>query len=554
MTNLELIDLIDQLRAEPAELEWLEFKETKVQPPEKFGEYISALSNGAALSRKQKAFLLLGIHDKTHEVVGTSYNLHKALYKGQNLLFWTTRELEPRTNIEVYEVEHPNGRVVVITIEPARSRPVKFCKEGFIRISGSKTSLNQHPQKEAMLWRAGEDWSAEVVPSATLENLDDEALAKARREYIQKNPNKAEEAESWDTATFLNKAKVMRQGQITHTALLLLGKPDSSTFLSPAVAHISWLLKDDKNNDLDYEHFEPPFIVNVDYLLGRVRNRMLRTLPDGTLFPREIQQYDAYVLREALHNAIAHQDHSLQGRIHVVEHPESLLITNVGSFLPGTVERVIDVDAPQEIYRNPFLARAMVNLNMIDTQGGGIRRMFQRQRERFLPLPDYDLSESQRVKVSIPGRILDEQYTKLLMQLADLELWQVQLLDQVQKRKRISHEAHIRLRQEGLVEGRYPRTIISAAVARATGLEAAHIQARGFDNKYYRDLIVELIREHSPISRAHIDALLINKLPSTLNMSAKRNKIHNMLSYLSQTGKIENQGSRQNSQWVLVEE
>ena len=94
---------------------------------------------------------------------------------------------------------------------------------------------------------------------------------------------------------------------------------------------------------------------------------------------------------------------------------------------------------------------AMVDLNMIDTQGGGIKRMFQKQMERFFPMPDYNLVESERVQVMIPGNILDEQYSRLLMERADLDLWQVILLDRVQKRQTITREAHGRLKSAGLV-------------------------------------------------------------------------------------------------------
>ena len=552
MDHAQLVDLVDRLRAEPAEVEWLEFKETKVLPPETLGQYLSALSNGAALARKPYGYLVLGIHDKTHDVTGTRYNLHTAIVKGQNLLFWTTRGLLPRVHLEVYEVHHPAGRVVLLEVGPAPGQPIKFYGKAYIRISGTKALLDDHKQKEAALWHLHTDWSADVVPNATLDDLDPKAVEKAREEYAEKNPRQAVDVAAWDTATFLNKAKVMRQGAVTRTALLLLGKPESSTLLSPAVARMSWLLKDDENQDLDYEHFDPPFILNVDRLLAHIRNLTLRTLPGGTLFPNEVQQYDGYVLREALHNAIAHQDYGLQGRVQVVEAPGRLLITNVGSFLPGSVERVIRQDAPQEIYRNPFLATAMVNLNMIDTQGGGIRRMFLRQRERFLPLPDYDLGEPERVKVAIPGKVLDEQYTRLLMERTDLDLWQVLLLDKVQKGQRIPHEAHRQLKAQGLVEGRYPNPILSGPVARATGRQAEHIRARGFDNQYYRDLIIEMVREHGPVSRAEIDALLMNKLPENLTVKQKKNKIHYLLGKLRDTDQIENRGSRGQPQWVAV--
>jgi ATP-dependent DNA helicase RecG len=334
---------------------------------------------------------------------------------------------------------------------------------------------------------------------------------------------------------------------------LLLGKPESGTLLTPAVARLSWILKDAKNKELDYEHFGPPFLLQVDRVLGRIRNLNVRALPSGTLFPQEVAQYDPWVIREALHNAIAHQDYGLRGRVNIVETPSSILITNVGSFLPGNVDTVIRQNAPMEIYRNPFLAEAMVNLNMIDTQGGGIKRMFQKQMQRFFPMPDYDLTESDRVQVAIPGNIIDEQYTRLLMERTDLDLWQVILLDRVQKRLQISRDAHKALKASGLVEGRYPNIIIAAKVARITGQKARHIRERGFNKQYYMDAIEALIREHQPIPRSEIDRLLMDKLPEVLNEDQKKAKIHNLIAELSRNGRIENKGSRGNPAWHIKE-
>jgi len=89
-------------------------------------------------------------------------------------------------------------------------------------------------------------------------------------------------------------------------------------------------------------------------LLKRVRNLTVRALPSGTLFPQEITQYDPWVIREAFHNSLAHQDYRRHGRITVVEFPDRVLVTNVGDFLPGSIKTVIEQDAPQAIYRNPF--------------------------------------------------------------------------------------------------------------------------------------------------------------------------------------------------------
>jgi ATP-dependent DNA helicase RecG len=287
--------------------------------------------------------------------------------------------------------------------------------------------------------------------------------------------------------------------------------------------------------------------------MKNIRNLTFRALPSGTLFPIEIAQYDPWVIREALHNCVAHQDYSLHGRVNIVETPNSLLLTNAGSFLPGDVERVIRQDAPLEIYRNPFLAEAMVNLNMIDTQGGGIKRMFVTQFKRFFPMPDYDLTNPDRVAVRIQGSILDERYSQLLMERSDLDLWTVILLDKVQKRIRISKDGHKKLKSMKLVEGRYPNLFVAGKIAAVTGDKARHIRDRGLDKRYYQDMILELIQEHGPVSRKDIDNLLMDKLPEILTEKQKKSRIHNLLYELTGPfGLIRNKGSRTRPAWVLT--
>ena len=112
--------------------------------------------------------------------------------------------------------------------------------------------------------------------------------------------------DGWDDLTFLNKAKVCIDGQITRTAIILLGKPESTHYLSPAHPQLTWILKDKDGMERDYKHFDPPFLLAVDALLANIRNLTCRILPGGTLFPVELLQYDDWVLREMLHNAIAH--------------------------------------------------------------------------------------------------------------------------------------------------------------------------------------------------------------------------------------------------------
>ena len=554
MNSHDLVALVDRLRALPTETEWLEFKRNNADPQE-VGEYLSALANEASLGNQPRGYLVFGIDDTTHAVVGTRFDPYAAKAKGnQDLLPWLAALLDPNPGVEASIVEHPDGRVAMLAVGPARDRPVLFSGRAYCRAGTSKTELTKHPEKERALWTRGSDWSAELCVGASLDDLDPEAIRKAREQFVVKHPGQAAAMNRWDDRTFLNKARVLKQGAVTNTALLLLGRPEAATLLAPAVAKLSWILKDAENRELDYEHIGPPFLLAGDRLLKRLRNLIVRALPSGTLFPQEIAQYDPWVLREALHNAIAHQDYRRHGRITVVEFPDRVLLTNVGHFLPGDVETVIRQDAPQAIYRNPFLADAMVELNLIDTQGGGIKRMFETQRRRSFPLPDYDLSNPGQVSVSVTGRILDERYTRLLMEKGDLDLAQVMLLDRVQKRLRIGQDEHRRLKAAGLVEGRYPNLIVAAAVAKATGEAGRHIRERGFDKQYYLDLILAVVREHAPASRGEVDQAVIPKLPDRLTPEQKQRKVHNLLQELRRAGTIDNRGSRAQPAWVPAEE
>ena len=368
----------------------------------------------------------------------------------------------------------------------------------------------------------------------------------------KKYPQKSADVDTWDDIAFLNKAKIAIQGKITRTAIILLGKEEAEHFLTPSIAKISWILKDERKTEKDYEHFSPPFLLAVDAVFAKIRNLKYRYLLDNTLFPTEVTKYEPYVVREALNNCIAHQDYELRGRITVVESPDDILFTNLGKFLPESIEQVIEQDSPPEYYRNAFLAQAMVNLNLIDTQGGGIKRMFSLQMARYFPLPDYDFAEPEKVKVRIFGKVLDEKYTRMLINETDLDLKTVVLLDRIQKKEPIDKDDAARLKRLMLIEGRYPNIYVAAPVAIATDKRAEYIRNRSFDDEYYKKMIVDYIKKFRSATRENIDKLLWDKLSDILDEQQKKNKIRNLLTALATKDKvIKNIGPKKTSKWVL---
>ncbi|MFH0772639.1 MAG: ATP-binding protein, partial [Candidatus Omnitrophota bacterium] len=287
-------------------------------------------------------------------------------------------------------------------------------------------------------------------------------------------------------------------------------------------------------------------------VLAKIRNLTVRFLPPKTLFPIEATQYDQAVIREALHNCVAHQDYTRNSRINVVEFPDEVLFDNAGSFIPGSVEAVIEQNAPQREYRNPFLAQAMVNLGMIETEGGGIKEMFTIQRRRFFPLPTYELDKPDEVKVHIPGKIIDDNYTRLLVTNAELDLRTVMLLDKVQKKRVVAREEHIFLKKKKLVEGRYPNIFVVSKIAAVTGDRVSYIKNRAFDADYYKKLVINFITEYGSATKGEINKLLMDKLSDVLTEIQKKNKINNLLNQMANKEKIiKNQGTDRMPKWVF---
>ncbi len=555
MTPADVQAKLAELMDLPAETEWVEFKEAKTSFDfEKLGNYFSALSNEANLKGQPWGWLVFGVTNRVpRQVVATQYKRGRpaldALKKG--IADQTTNRL---TFAEIYEVARPEGRVLLFQVPPApRGMPIAFKGHYYGREGESLSALNIGEIEQIRRQGANEDWSIQDCQGATLDDLDPAAVAFARQEFNKKHPDLAAEVHDWDPLTFLNKAKVCVKGRITRTAVLLLGRTESEHYLSPGIARITWMLRDEHGDEKDYQHFGAPLILAVDQVFAKVRNLTYRYLPNASLFPTEITQYDPWVIRETLHNCIAHQDYSRGGKTNVVEETESLLFTNVGEFLPGSVEAAIIRDAPPELYRNPFLAHAMVNLNMIDTIGSGIKRIFTKQRQRNFPMPDYDLSEPGIVRVRIIGKVLDEKYTRMLIGRPDLDLTDVIALDKVQKHRPLADDEFKLIKKKKLVEGRRPNLLVSAEVAALTETIVDYLKRRGIDKAYCQKMVVDLLTAQGQATRRDLDKLLLGKLSDALDTGQKKNLVTNLLQEMRREGTIRPVGGKRGAgaKWEL---
>ncbi len=555
MENSNLQTIVEELTNYTQETEWIEFKHNKSFKNQAIGEYISALSNSANLCNQPYAYIVWGVENDSHNIIGTSFHIKSEKEGNQELEFWLMQNLNPKIDFSCHELTIKNKKISLIKIPAAKGQPTKFKGIAYTRIGSNKTELKNYPDKERILWQSNPttDWSIEICTNATINDLDETAIFQAKRKYKEINKNKAfySEIDTWDNETFLDKAQITKNKQITNAALILLGKPESTHFLSPARIQITWKLDTDEQA---YEHFTAPFFISVNRVVEKIRNVKYKILPFNSLLPIEVNKYDEWIILEALNNCIAHQDYSLNSRIIVTETIERLTFQNAGNFYDGTVEDYTLKNKTPDKYRNSFLADAMKNLGMIDTIGYGIKKMFQLQRARYFPLPDYNLSEPKKVILSIPGKIINENYSRLLIDKKDLDLNTIVLLDKVQKKQTVTKEEVKKLRKQKLIEGRVPNIYISSQVAGIKDNKQEYIKHKAFDTKYYKDLILEYLKEYKQASRDDIDRLVIDKLSDILDVTQKRKKINNILFAMSKKDKtIKNIGATKTPIWVLIE-
>lgn len=559
----EYYELLNSLM-ERWENEVVEFKEAKGQYSEdKIGQYFSAISNEANLKNQQYGWFILGVSERNQKYpVGTSFKqgdpalLEKFKYEisretTDGMTFLDIIELNP-----VYE-GRPR-RVLMFKIPAAIAGMPTEWKTRYYARSGESLILLQQYKIDEIRNQQRRDWSRQILPGASIIHLDKDAIAFAREKYKEKmnKSHISEEVDGLSDEEFLTKLKLMTDGKVTNAAMVLLGNSEYDNLFDSSPT-MMWRLISSDGTVKDYEIFGIPFLTVTEKIFSRVRNLTYRYMPNQlSLFPKETQQYDTWLLRELMNNCIAHSNYLLGGRIYVNEEEDCISISNPGDFLPKSVETVLQKTYNPPFYRNQLLAEAMVKFHMIDTATSGIKKVYRIQKEKFFPMPDYDLMTSNQVSVTVYGKVLDERYTYMLFKHPDLDLEMVFLLDQIQKghSKNLSKSAIALLRKHHLVEGRANNLYLSAEVAKNIDEEATYIKNKAFNDQYYRDLIIQYLKKYKKAKKKDIRDLIWDKLPDILDDTKKNRKISTLLTSLRYKGIIKTDSPNQQlSCWILVD-
>lgn len=515
--------------------EWKEWRSLKSNVSGRKGDdlvsYVSALSN------MEGGCIVIGVQDKTLAVTGIAdfadYTLENVLHR---ILGKTPGLPSLGLSVEALQASDTGATIWLVHVpRHAPRQPVQAHDKAWQRDGDSLVELRPDRLRGILTELiAGQDWSAELVPRATLGDLDPAAIAKAREKFAAKHSRErwAADIATWSTEDFLDKAKITLHGQITRTALLLLGTPQSVGLLPNSTAEITWKVPEERIA----KHFGPPFLLTTTDVGLHIRNPNIKLFPATELLAIELPRYDTKVILEGLHNCIAHQDYEQAGRIVVLETLGRLRMNNLGGFVDGKPEDYFTGERTPSVYRNPWLAVAMNNIGMIDKGGYGIGDMVRSQRKRYLPLPDFEGSTRAETVFNIYGQQIDENYSRMLMERSDLPLEQVVWLDRVQKKHRIADEQAAVLRKAKLIEGRKPNFFVCAHIADATDTRAEYTRNKGLNDHYYKTFVLQHIQKFKSVPASEVRTLLLDKLPASLTEQQKLAKVKNLLTALRVSG------------------
>jgi ATP-dependent DNA helicase RecG len=389
----DLTQLLLRLASLPYETEWAEFKRDNTDPVE-IGEYLSAISNSAALHGKEVGFVVWGIADGTHELVGTRFRPRGARVGTQELESWLSCLLVPRINFRIHEIELEGRTFVLFEIPAAGHMPVRFKDTEFVRVGSYKKKLRDYPEKERELWASfgqrpafeKEIAQSSVPASEILSLLDHSAYFDLTGQRFPEDRDGI--LQKLESETFIIGAGDDRY-DITNLGAILLAK-DLHAFEHLRRKAVRVVLYRGANRvetireQLGRRGYAPGFAGLVSFINDSVvQNEVI-----GEAFRSEVRIYPEVAIRELVANALIHQDFTIMGTGPMVElFQDRIEITSPGLPLID-VQRFLDAP-PQS--RNDLIASFMRRIHVCEERGSGIDKVINAVETSRLPAPDFSV-------------------------------------------------------------------------------------------------------------------------------------------------------------------
>jgi len=398
MPNNNFEKLIESLTNLPTETEWVEFKRN-FDDPNKIGENISALANSAALLGKKSSYIVWGIDDSSHKVVGTSFLPKKKKVGNEEMESWLLQRLNPRLNLKIIETEINNKPIVIFEIPAANNRPISFANINYIRVGSYTKKLNDYPEKERELWRLFDKFQFEsgiakkdVSSDEVLSIIDYPSYFTLLKQPLPDN-----------RAAILEKLSAEKiiisiandSYNITNLGAILFAK-ELSIFdhLSRKALRVITYRDSNRINTIHENLINKGYAISFEDTIEYIDNQLPQNEEIGVAFRKEIRMYPKIAIRELVANALIHQDFSVTGPT-VEIFSDRMEITNPGIPLIDTL-RFID-EPPKS--RNEALASLMRRMAVCEERGSGIDKVIFNIELFQLPAPDFRASTDSTIVV-----------------------------------------------------------------------------------------------------------------------------------------------------------
>ena len=377
----------------PNETEWVEFKLNNAEPAV-IGEDISALSNGAALHEKDRAYIIFGVEDKNHAIMGTDFKPRQTKKGNEELEPWLSRKLDPSINFFIFEFQCESKPVVVIEIFPAVDRPVSFDGKAHVRVGSYSKLMKDFPEKERRIWNnprrrsfESENASLQISADDVLALLDYSSYFELTKQSL---PSRDAILEKLEQDKLIEKTR----GDfyvIKNLGALLFAKnlSDFESLQSNAIRVIEYA-GNDRTQTVREQDGRMGYATGFSGLIAHINN----TLPSNEIIKDALRidrkVYPEIAIRELVANAMIHQDFLEKGSGPMIEiFKNRLEITNKGIPLIN-IDRFIDC-APQA--RNEKLAAFMRRIGICEQRGSGIDKVIVAIETFQLPAPNFMVTE-----------------------------------------------------------------------------------------------------------------------------------------------------------------
>lgn len=382
------VGIVQEMCRLPAETEWVEFKQNNADPKE-IGEYLSALANAAALAGENRAYLIWGVADETHEVVGTTFTPSRKKVGAENLESWLVRFLEPQIHVQFWTTTINEKPVVLLEIGTPFHHPARFKNVAYVRVGSYKKPLRDFPEKEAALWRHFDKCPFEsgvaaerISDERVLRLLDVPAYFRLTRRLVPLGLESVLAALEADEIIAPDRGGgwvISNLGAVLFAQKLA----DFKTLRRKTVRVIQYR-GSSRVETIKEQVGVRGYASGYGGLIGYINEVLPSSEVIEQAFRRRVPVYPEVAVRELVVNALIHQDFAVTGAGPMVEIFEDRIeITNPGAPLVST-DRFLDTPPKS---RNETLASLMRRMDICEERGTGIDKVVSLTELYQLPAP-----------------------------------------------------------------------------------------------------------------------------------------------------------------------